>query len=81
MWEEECKRQQGIPDVKSSVQGQTMFMLHPLFSEKIQSATADAGARWNESHAYICTHTGVIVQVLVSAGYTSVYLLIHGAEC
>lgn len=56
MWEEEYKRQEGMPDVKSSVQGQTMFMLHPLFSEKMQSATSDAGARWNESHAYMCTH-------------------------
>ena len=43
------KREERIPDLKSSVQGQTVFTFHPLFSGKIQSVTAETGARWNTS--------------------------------
>lgn len=58
VWVEEKKKEKGIPDLNSGVQGQTVFMLHPLFSGKALPATEETGARWSTSHiTHTWTHT------------------------
>lgn len=52
----ELKKEKGVTDLKTGVQGQTVFMSHPLFRGRILAAIEETVARWNTSHVKH-THT------------------------